>query len=166
MYHFGVLVDNATVTNETKYGMTKIDDSQHILGRLMARAGRAFRQRLETNLSLSNYDLRAEQMILLRQIQEHEGANQQVITECMSRDKASITRWIDQLEEKKLVVRVSDQGDRRQKRIHLTDEGKKLIPCFLTVAFKTESEALAGVDPEHVKICKDVLDRVRRNLEG
>jgi len=145
--------------------MMKTDDSKHILGRLMAQTGRAFFQRLKTNLSLSSCDLRAEQMILLRQIQEHEGASQQVITECMARDKASITRWIDQLEEKKLVVRVPDQIDRRQKRIHLTDEGKKLIPCFLTVAFKTESEALAGVAPEHIKICKDVLDRVRRNLE-
>jgi DNA-binding MarR family transcriptional regulator len=39
---------------------------------------------------------------------------------------AMMTRIIDRLEEKKLASRISDQGDRRVIRIHITKRGRKL----------------------------------------
>jgi len=147
--------------------MTKeiIDPIDNILGRKIGFAVRAWKIRMDQKLSDAKLDLRLEHIILLRTIFENEGINQQEITFHMFRDKTAITRWIDQLEKKNLVLRVPDKLDRRKKLIYLTNEAKELFPKVLIVAKETEIEAVEGVSEKDVKICKEVLGKVRCNLE-
>ncbi len=138
---------------------------ENALGRLIGLAGRAMRGCLDYNLAQAGYDLSAEHMILLGILRDHEGVNQQTLTEYMFRDKTATTRWIDFLEEKKLVVRVPDKTDRRQKMIFLTREGKEMIEGLKQIGRLTEKDALQGIDPKEVAVCKKVLKRIRMNLE-
>jgi DNA-binding MarR family transcriptional regulator len=136
-----------------------------VLGRLIGMAGRAMRQRLGENLAAGGYNISAEQMILMVILSENEGVNQQTLTDYMPCEKTAMTRWIDSLESKCLAVRVPDSKDRRQKRIFLTKEGKATMVELRKIARLTEKNAIHGVDPEKVAICKEVLRQVRRNLE-
>ena len=131
----------------------------------MGMAGKALRKRLDRNLANSGFDLTAPQMILLKHIDLEEGVNQQKLTEHMFLDKTTVTRFIDNLEAKGLVVRVPDKSDRRQNMIYLTPEGKEMLGPLEQVAFTTEAEAISGIDDNKVDICKEVLRRVRDNLE-
>ena len=128
--------------------MSDKDGLKYVLGRLMGMAAKVMKTRLDENLATSGLDLRAEHFILLGHIAESEGANQQQFTHIMFHDKTATTRWIDQLEQKNLVVRVPDKQDRRQNLIYLTGAGKSLAPKMLEIALLTECQALEGIDPK------------------
>lgn len=144
----------------------KMPDLDNHLGRLMGMAAKAMRARLDHILAESDLDLRADHMILLGFVAEHEGINQQSISEHFFHDKTATTRMIDALEERKLVVRIPDRADRRQNLIHLTDAGRQIGPRLWALAEQTEKEALRGIPRADEKLCKEVLRRVNRNLGG
>jgi DNA-binding MarR family transcriptional regulator len=137
-----------------------------ILGRLMGLTAREFRRRLDHNLSDAGHELTATQVIMLKNIDLSEGASQQTISDLLCWDKTAVTRAIDVLEEKNLVIRVQDKNDRRQNMIYLTPMAKDKISNVMEIALITEAQALAGVDPERIKICKDVLRQAYANLTG
>ena len=138
---------------------------KNALGRLMGLAGKALRKRLDRNLAQAGYDLSAPQMILLKHIDLEDSVNQQKLTEHMFLDKTTMTRFIDCLEAKGLVVRVPDKNDRRQNMIYLTSEGHKILEPVEQIVIETEAQAIQGIDADKIAVCKEVLRHVRRNLE-
>ncbi|MEO1451583.1 MAG: MarR family transcriptional regulator, partial [Bacteroidota bacterium] len=76
----------------------------------------------------------------------------------------SVTRAIDFLERKNMVVRVPDPNDRRHKMIYLTHEGKAMKEKMLPFASETHQEATEGISPEELSVCLSVLGRVYHNL--
>lgn len=139
-------------------------DHEHMLGRLMGMAGRAMRRLMEANLERAGYEMTFEHMITLRVILEHEGINQQALAEHICRDKTAATRWIDFLQKRNLVTRVPDKGDRRQNMVFLTKQGKAAVKALHRIALETQKTALEGIDSNNVRICKEVLIQVHRNL--
>ena len=67
-----------------------------------------------------------EQLWVLLLLWEKQGVNQQYIGNKLMRDKATISHLVNVLESKKIVYRVSDPRDERQKLIHLTDAGEEM----------------------------------------
>ena len=82
------------------------------------------------------------------------------------RDKPTITRIIDSLEDKSLVVRVSDQIDHRIKRVVLTKSGKQLFYDVLPIMEKTREEARGKIPDEEIEIFKNVLSKIIKNLNS
>ncbi len=140
------------------------DGSGQIMGRLMGLAGQVMINRLAHNLSEAGFDLSAEQGILLKHIDANEGLNQRALTDWMFRQKAYMTRLLDSLENKGVVVRVVDKTDRRQNMIYLTPKGKEQVAELTRIGRMTEKQATHGIAAERVAICKEVLVQVRRNL--
>jgi DNA-binding MarR family transcriptional regulator len=140
------------------------DGHDQILGRLMGLAGQVMLRRLARNLAEAGFDLTAEQGILLKHIDTNEGLNQKALTNWMFRKKAYMTRLIDSLEGKGVVVRVQDKADRRQNMIYLTPRGKEQVAELTRIGRMTEKQATAGIKAEKVATCKEVLVRVRKNL--
>jgi DNA-binding MarR family transcriptional regulator len=81
------------------------------------------------------------------------------------RDKPSITRLVDNLEKAGLVKRIAAENDRRINRIYLTKQAQKLQQESMDIAEQTLNEALNGVSPEKIEICKEVLQVVYDNLK-
>ena len=91
--------------------------------------------------------------------------SQQELCNATFRDKPSITRLVDNLEKLQLVKRVASEEDRRINRICLTKTGLKLQEQSMMMAEETLNEALEGVAPEQIDICKAVLQLVYDNLK-
>ena len=137
---------------------------RNALGRLIGETGKALAMRLEKNVAEAGFDLSAPQVILLAHIEEAEGINQQTLTNHLARDKTAITRCIDSLEDKNLVVRVPDKTDRRQNMIYLTQKGKEAVPELIKMAQKTDAEAIQGIPPQEVDTIKEELRKIQKNL--
>ena len=137
---------------------------RNALGRLIGETGKALAMKLEKNVTEAGFDLSAPQVILLAHIEEAEGINQQTLTNHLARDKTAITRCIDSLEEKNLVVRVPDKTDRRQNMIYLTQKGKEAVPELIKMAQKTDAEAIQGIPPQEVDTIKEALRKIQKNL--
>jgi len=140
------------------------EEFDKVLGRLMGMTGRVMIGRYDRILAEAGHDLSAEQAILLNNILFQEGASQQIFTDFLFCDKTHVTRLIDVLEGKKLVVRVQDKADRRQNNIYLTSKGKKTVESTMKLALLTQQQAVKGIAPKKVTTCKDVLAQVYRNL--
>ena len=73
--------------------------------------------------NIKNYGLSTSELEALRIITHHEGISQQGLADHLSIDKAAITRLVASLENKGYICRVSDENDKRLKRLYATEKG-------------------------------------------
>ena len=127
------------------------------LGYLVRSTMRALQVRFNQNLSDAGFVTNADEWAI---------QSQQFLGYITHRDKASVTRLVDHLEKRQLVHRVLDPLDRRQKLVHLTADGQQHYREVVPVVEKTLREAQKGIDPMYIKICKNVLGDVLKNVSG
>ena len=70
-------------------------------------------------------------MILLP-VDRHPGASQDSIANHMYIDKCNVARRTKKLEELGYIRRETDQADRRQNNLYLTEKGRELVPVIKT----------------------------------
>jgi DNA-binding MarR family transcriptional regulator len=128
-------------------------------------ASTAIARRLQKNFKQNGVDITIEQWSVLYHLWKQDGVNQQELCNATFRDKPSITRLVDNLEKLKLVKRVSSKEDRRRNLIYLTDTARKLQEQSMELANQTLNEALEGVSPSNIELCKAVLQQVYDNLK-
>ncbi len=134
------------------------------LGHLLGRTTRAMGTFLQNNFVKAGYDVTFEQWVILVNLWRQNGQFQQQLADSTYKNKASITRLVDGLEKRNLVERIPDTIDRRHKRIYLTSKGKKLQKELKIRALKAQGKAQQGINPEDLKICKDVLVKIYDNI--
>lgn len=76
-----------------------------------------------------------------------------------------MTRLIDNLESKHLVVRISDKKDRRTNLIHLTKGGRELEERARKVAHQTLREALINISIQELEVSQEVLRKIFHNTK-
>ena len=110
------------------------------------------------------YSLTFEQSILMKLINENEGVSQQDLSVLMNRDKTSMARAINHLEDKGLVVRIPSKEDKRKKIIYLTKEGRRhleeIFPKFLDIKNKVES----CLNDEEIASLRSLLTKIENQI--
>ena len=137
---------------------------QESLGYLTYQASGAIRKYISRELARRGFPIKAEQFSALVYMWDEDGEPQRVLAEKLYRDKTTVTRLVTELESLGLVKRVPGQEDGREKRIFLTQAGKKLMAEVTQLVQNILLLAQKGIDPREIKICKDVLRRIRENL--
>ena len=139
----------------------RLDDS---LGYLVNRTARALVNRLSENFSRAGFDVTPEQWRVLVNLWAEDGRTQQALSQATDKKKTSITRLIHGMVKRSLVVRVPDGSDRRQNLIYLTHKGRQLQSGLSVQAKKTLDQAQAGINPQDLAVCKQVLRQVIKNI--
>ena len=134
------------------------------MGMLVNSAQRAMTRRFVQNATKSGLDISLDQWMILGPIWQFESISQKEIGEICLKDKTSITRIIDTLEQKNLVVRVEDQLDHRIKRVVLTNAGKQLFFDALPIMERTREEVRANISDNDIYTFKSVLSKILKNL--
>jgi DNA-binding MarR family transcriptional regulator len=149
---------SVTLTNNSEY---VLNESLGYLSNLVSKAigSRLTQYFREDNIPFSTYE-----WFIIIHLAEHEGTNQQRLGQICGRDRASITRIIDQLEGHDIVRRESDVRDRRNKRVFLTDYGRRLQRQMAACANRALDDAIAGISKAHQTIAIQVMQDVLRNL--
>ncbi len=137
----------------------KADSSLHIV---IGKASRLMSNRLGKNLS--EFNVTSEQWSVLASLWKNDGQTQQELADAANKNKASITHLIDNLEKRNLVYRQSDEDDRRNNFILLTEEGKNLKESLSKIVKKTTKEITSGIDKKDLKTSKKVLKKMIDNL--
>lgn len=159
------MVKYATIYPATTQAMSDVPyQLQDSLGHLVHRTALAMAGRLNRNFAAAGFGVTAEQWKVLVRLWDAEGLTHGELSERIGKNKASITRLVDGLERRGLVQRVAGCADRRCKRVLLTDAGRALRQGLMTEVQRTLAEAQAGIPPEHMALCKDVLRSVLDNL--
>ena len=77
-----------------------------------------------------------EQVKLLIFISFHDGTTQQAICDKMQKAKTGISRLVDGLVKKKMVFRIENEYDRRNKNLFITEKGLAVRDKFHPLAFQ------------------------------
>ena len=134
------------------------------LGMLIGQVHRLSTKKFVQNSHNSGIDISMDQWLVLGPIWENEGISQKEISEYCLKDKTSVTKIIDTLEKKNLVVRVPDQLDHRIKRVVLSNKGKKLFLEVIPVMELTRDQLRKGITEKEVELLRSVLSKIYKNL--
>ena len=126
-------------------------------------ASTAVARRLQKNFRNAGLEITIEQWSILYHLWKEDGLSQQELCTRTFRDKASITRLIDNIEKLGLVERIASKDDRRVNLVYLTDAAKPLQEATYHLANQTMNEALQGISKEEIEIVKSVFQRVYEN---
>lgn len=137
---------------------------ENSIGYLVRSVTRALRTKFNKNLQDAGFDITSDHWAVLVTLWNREAQTQKFLGYITMRDKANITRLVDALERRNLVVRIPDEVDRRQNLIHLTPAGREMYQQLLPLVEETLAEAEQNIAEEHLIICKDVLRDIYNNL--
>ena len=116
-------------------------------------------------LSEQGYDVTMEQLFVLGALEEQDGQSLGNLAERVDRDRTTITRMIDGLERKNLVVRVPDQNDNRQKLVYLTRLGRQRMAEVDSLAERFSDNIFGGQSDEDIQAAIRLMDSITRRLE-
>lgn len=106
-----------------------------------------------------------EQWSVLACLWNKDKVTQQALCDLTQKDKPSMTRLIDKLENAKLVVRVSAPSDRRINLIHLTDLGAAMKKKTTRIVESLVEKSLNNVSDKEVRLGREILLKIMKNLE-
>lgn len=126
----------------------------------------AIKQYGRKKLGEMNLDLTIEQVIILKILEENEGLNLYQIAERADRERTTITRMIDGLERRNLVLRVPDKSDNRQKQVYLTKKGWGLLEELRPMAEQIYEGVTQDLDDLNISGAIDILEKISNNLKS
>lgn len=95
---------------------------------------------------------------------QQDGVRQQDLAMSSIKDKATITRSVNFLEQEGLVMRTPDPTDRRTKRIYITAKGRQVYQKMLPLGHEILTQAQQDVGAEELANCQRVLQQMYNNL--
>jgi len=134
------------------------------LGYLAYEASGAIRKQIGRELARKKYPIKAEQFAALVYIWDEDGQPQRALAEKLYRDKTTVARLVSGIESLGFIERRPGLEDAREKRVFLTASGRRLMAKVTTLVQEILELAEKGIDPREIRICKNVLRRVRKNL--
>ncbi len=139
---------------------------EHTLTQLLNRVGRSMRSAVNQELVHQGFKITMEQMIVLMYLRQKDGQPQQELAVRLNKNKAAITKVVDQLERRALISRKHDPHDRRHKLIYLTDTAKTLWKKADQVMASIINTACLGIEETALHTTCEVLEQVVVNLEA
>jgi DNA-binding MarR family transcriptional regulator len=97
---------------------------------------------------------------VLALLEEDPRETQAVIADALGYDRGHLVRLLDELEERELVVRKRDPGDRRRHVVKMTPEGRKALGKLRAIVRSLEDEFLAPLDAGERAVLHTLLVRL------
>lgn len=111
-----------------------------------------------------DYDLTPETAGALMIIKHFDGLPQKMLADILGKDKASITRLLNNLVQHQLVERIQDQNDRRIIRAHLTQKGQKTFVAISPQLKMISNTILQGISEQDFNTLIRILSSMMDNL--
>lgn len=135
------------------------------LGRSMAELRNGLRQYIQVKLKAHGINMTFEMLEVMSVLWKNDGINQQELADQTLKDKSSMTYLIDNLVKRKLVQRVEDDNDRRNKLIYLTEEAKVLQKEICPWVSEVYGIATVDLNAADLKDSLSVFNKMIENLK-
>lgn len=108
--------------------------------------------------------LTRSQWWVLNHLFRNDGATQSELAEILEVKKATLGRLLDRMEQKGWIRREGHAGDRRAKRVFLTDEVEPALKTMRIAAAEVRRDALSGLSAAQKEQFVDTLLAIKGNL--
>lgn len=133
------------------------------LGLLFRQARDAMWARMARELASAGHDLTFSQFMTIKKLATGT-ASVTDLARAADLNPGAMTRLLDKLEARGLLVRVADPADRRALHIHLTESGTAMWRDIDQCGQRVRERALAGMDDATRAQLTRLLEQVRDNL--
>ena len=134
-------------------------------GRSMNELRTYTRQQIQLKIKEHGINITFEMLEVMGCLWRKDGINQQEIANLTLRDKSGMTYLLDNLVKRKLVKRVEDANDRRNKMIYLTNEGNELREQLNPWVAEVYEMASEGVDINNLQNGMLLLNEMINNFK-
>lgn len=110
-------------------------------------------------------DVTPEQWAVLIRLWERDRRPQSELSDATFRDRPTMSRILDGMEERGLLERHVDPDDSRVRIVRLTRKGKALQPKLVPVAQDIVERMVHGIDERALSTTRETLRRMFANLE-
>ncbi|MGE4539350.1 MAG: MarR family winged helix-turn-helix transcriptional regulator [Desulfovibrio sp.] len=141
-------------------------DMDNAVGYAIGHAAARLKMGLRRRFVAAGCDVTPEQWVVLYRLFETQGLTQCGLGERSVKDKTTITRILDRLEAKKLLVRRRDSRDRRSQRIFLTPAGEALVRKLVPLVRRYAAEVFVDVTEDEERGLKSALGRIEARLDA
>lgn len=118
------------------------------------------------SLKLKKFDITHEQWFVLRTITNTDFSTQKVIAELTNKGKSTLTRILDQLEQKNLIKRHVNDEDRRSIVLVETNKGKTIVQQILPVEDEIRTRIRNGISEDEIIHLNNMFKKFLDNIEG
>ena len=132
---------------------------------LLDRTARKVKQFAQRRFKELGFEITVDQWIVLKKLGEHENLNQKELAEQLSKDTPTLTRIIDLLVDKGLVLRKIDPEDRRKFHVGLTDKGTWMLEEYQSPIRDIRLKAWNGLTEDDFNNFKRIINTIYRNLD-
>jgi DNA-binding MarR family transcriptional regulator len=141
----------------------KVIDSS--IAYLVGRTSRSIIKQLTNKFSNAGFDVSYEQWSILVHLYRKDGQTQQELADIAVKDKAAITRLLNVLEKKNIVLRIPDRNDKRSKLVYLTNKAKEFKLELIAVVEELLKESETDISSDEMEQCKTTLNKIFTNFE-
>ena len=103
--------------------------------------------------------------LILLALKQQRWRTQQELAAAVGIEGPTLTHHLDGLEKSGLIDRIRDPDDRRAVRVELTDAGDKLFQRLAKAAIGFDKRLRAGLSDAELAAFRNVLTRLRENVE-
>ena len=132
---------------------------------LVGRTSRAIIKRLTKKFADAGFDISYEQWSILIHLYRRDGQTQQELSNIAVKDKAAITRLLNVLEKKNIVLRIPDRTDKRSNLVYLTNKAKEFQEDLMALVEEMLHEADRGIPLEEMEQCRATLNKIFMNFD-
>jgi DNA-binding MarR family transcriptional regulator len=109
---------------------------------------------------LAEHDLRLQHFAVLMALSDFGPLAQHELAERLGLNRSHLVGYLDEIEDRGLVARTRDPGDRRRQRVALTEDGSALVADLVPVVERANEELLAPLSAEERRTLTELLRRV------
>lgn len=121
--------------------------------------------RMEDELAKAGHDLTFSQYVTIKKLADGI-ASVTDLARAAELNPGAMTRLLDKLEAKGLILRVDDPADRRALHIHLTEAGTAIWRDIYECGARVRQRALSGMSDAEREQLMHLLEQVRDNLSS
>ena len=134
---------------------------------ILYRCAIAFRNELNREfLQVFNEEITVDFWFVLSVLWEEDNISHGLLADKLSRDKASLSRTLDLMEEKGLIKGITDANDKRGSKIIITRLSKDLKEKAPQTAFDFTQSELKGLSPIEIRELARMLNQIYSNVKG
>lgn len=120
----------------------------------------AMRYKAAMDEALSAHGITTTQLGMLRILCDMGSMSQNDLGSGMGIDKASMAKWIEQLDRKGYVDRTENPKDRRIKTVSVTKSGKNLVEEYVSIRTKVENSFLGRLTSEEQAVVRAAIPKL------
>ncbi len=124
------------------------------------------KRRRYINEGLRSQGLQGAMFMYILTLDVHPGSSQDFISEHLGIDKSNVARTARKLEDAGYISRELSPIDRRQYCMHLTEDGKALLPVIKKRLYDWTTLVACDITNEERSLAVDVLERMLKNASN